>query len=684
MRKRGSRESTPPKIQEEMDQNNEVPSAKIQQTMDQTADQLMSMKLTDNEEDSYTMHHHIGHNNTSICIDMTLPDLSATQLQQYNRVIESMEREHNELQSTNEGTRYPPLEAGDSVHESRYFGDEQSLIDRNHVPYIPEEDLHPSDAVDQSLQQELTGNAASQSVSTSITNSQDSTLNGTIVAAEDKEESKTEESNSAVQSIAIEDPTPGQRQGFFPSVHSPPPAAGQDAVTLENAAMISKQPLSTELPRSRTEDDIESAVQSRSTSAKTAQDNVGAKLSTQSKVYFPSIQQNAITDQDVSSPTGSKSVPRTEGQIYQPAQISTIESPKTSSMEAASSRAGFFPPLQSTAMSSQEFLYAQRMGQLGNVKLFDGALRDSWGDSESNMSLLGEYHMLPTPIPIIDSSSTNISTMPNPSTDTSNGPPIGVFVSSLDNSNAPKEESVLNRDETNEDDNRAKTDGDLTTEDLSSVMVSYSNMPSTRSLTLDTLAQSCTLPLSLFSSMGSNSTLCEVQDPFSSNSNLPLEVAVEDLRNDGLVRSAPVGQEASDAKPKEVINDTNTASSKTTEAKEYNSQAYTTPQDEFKSSRNRVRRNSYTLEHPSPALLDAQARNEAPYASDEGSPALASGDDEKPSARRSLELDGRNSDSGRSESGRTEKQFTKEGQHDVHPPSGTGKGRLYKCTLIRE
>ena len=59
--------------------------------------------------------------------------------------------------------------------------------------------------------------------------------------------------------------------------------------------------------------------------------------------------------------------------------------------------------------------------------------------------------------------------------------------------------------------------------------------------------------------------------------------------------------------------------------------AKSSSENDFSSPEKRVRRNSYTLEHPSPALLDAQARNEAPHAS------LGQSEGQPP-ARRSLEL----------------------------------------------
>ena len=281
----------------------------------------------------------------------------------------------------------------------------------------------------------------------------------------------------------------------------------------------------------------------------------------------------------------------------------------------------FNPPFQSTAIgdnieSDKPIPHQAALQEVMSSK--DGnKMRDSWADSESNMSLLGEYHLLPTPSPDIN-------------------PDVSV---SHEQSSKDPQEAKERAPEESASNTAAVVSADFST--LSGTQT-LSGTHSTQ-LTLDTVAQSCTLPLSLFSS-SSNSTLCEVQDPFTSytDETTPFEVTGE---QGGLTRGTPVGQESSNtescSEPQAITicnNKSTVDNSKVSETDQKHSspEGDATSADEFKSPRKRVRRNSYTLDHPSPALLDAKARNEAPYASDEGSPQVV--DDKQPTVCRSLNL----------------------------------------------
>ncbi|XP_033630831.1 serine-rich adhesin for platelets-like isoform X2 [Asterias rubens] len=138
----------------------------------------------------------------------------------------------------------------------------------------------------------------------------------------------------------------------------------------------------------------------------------------------------------------------------------------------------------------------------------------------------------------------------------------------------------------------------------------------------NTLGQSCTLPSTL-RTVSAASTLQDIEDPWNTLVETPQPNG--DVLND-TVRGTPVGQEDSERNPTFA-----TKSSQHSKLSPKQESAKSSSENDFSSPEKRVRRNSYTLEHPSPALLDAQARNEAPHAS------LGQSEGQPP-ARRSLEL----------------------------------------------
>ncbi|XP_072025199.1 LOW QUALITY PROTEIN: uncharacterized protein [Amphiura filiformis] len=287
----------------------------------------------------------------------------------------------------------------------------------------------------------------------------------------------------------------------------------------------------------------------------------------------------------------------------------------------------FNPPFQSTAIgfskhqeSEEHSLDKEAFLFHNHLKMTDN-LRESWAESESNLSYLGEYRGLPTPISFVN-------------------PDLGVT----------QEQSTTSPEETNDQfsDDKPSNNQISTTEDKEfSTLSSAHTLSGTHSthVTLDTVGQSCTLPLSLFSS-SSNSTLCEVHDPFASYTDGAAPFNGTGRKVAGLSEGHPLDKNSnteSGSEPQLVTSNNKEATNVSKscyqdEETQCKSEGEGTSTDEFKSPPKRVRRNSYTLDHPSPALLDAQARNEAPYASDEGSPQVLV--DKHPTVRRSLELGG--------------------------------------------
>ena len=339
----------------------------------------------------------------------------------------------------------------------------------------------------------------------------------------------------------------------------------------------------------------------------------------------PTNQASHPPETNVIPPSISSSVSSSEGSALNTTVIAAEGAADNERLKADTGE-GFNPPFQSTAVgfdkstkSTEQSKSQELTIEKKDLKMTD-KLRESWAESESNMSLLGEYRELPTPISFENSESSamqekSVQNQDGTQSKCSNYDPVKYQHLSADD----KEMSTLSTSHT------------------------LSGTHSTQ-LTLDTVGQSCTLPLSLFSS-SSNSTLCEVQDPFASFTDTTTPLGEEGSR---LIRGVPVGQESSNtesgSEPQVITNDNKDAinvaetdhQSDETQGKP---DVETTSGDEYKSPPKRVRRNSYTLDHPSPALLDAQARNEAPYASDEGSPQIAAVDTH-PGARRSLELGG--------------------------------------------
>ncbi|XP_022089411.1 uncharacterized protein LOC110978599 isoform X2 [Acanthaster planci] len=224
---------------------------------------------------------------------------------------------------------------------------------------------------------------------------------------------------------------------------------------------------------------------------------------------------------------------------------------------------------------------------------------EPFGERETYLSLLGEYSSLPMP----GGSShffSDVSVVPS-STPLENPSPIMIEKLSEDCwQNLSKENS-----------------GDVAfpNEEESSVFLSISSTLQTNSAGL-----SCTLPSNL-RTISAASTLQDVDDPWNTLTETPLPTCEDFHLNPDISapRGTPVGQEDGGSNPVSV-----TKSAKASVDSTGNETGFFSPEK-------RVRRNSYTLDHPSPALLSAQARNEAPHASVEKKNAGSS-------ARRSLEL----------------------------------------------
>ncbi|XP_071489886.1 uncharacterized protein [Diadema antillarum] len=244
-------------------------------------------------------------------------------------------------------------------------------------------------------------------------------------------------------------------------------------------------------------------------------------------------------------------------------------------------------------------------------------------DTESYMSLLGEYSLLPTPgsqrtkVPLTTKEGTRSSFFPDP---TSFG----------ETSKADEHGSLLPAGNTRFDDTKSRTGATTVSESTNSVAASEYFGSS-----LGTLGQSCTLPISL--STTSESTLHGVEDVWEEGSH---EVTPSVIQDDGeLARATPLGQESpapvmahlpkqtspSDADATAKTNGptkevTAVAAGKTQSATKSFIQVASDPRSGVRVGediqtplRQHVRRSSYTLDFPSPALLDAESRHQAPH-----------------------------------------------------------------------
>ena len=254
-------------------------------------------------------------------------------------------------------------------------------------------------------------------------------------------------------------------------------------------------------------------------------------------------------------------------------------------------------------------------------------------DTESYMSLLGEYSLLPTPgsrrtqnIPNGEDKKSSFfadPTLPdNAQTETLPG------VSNVQDGNAPIGKLP---------DIDASVGDSVKSVDASEYFGS----------SLGTLAQSCTLPMSL--SVTSDSTLQGIDEAWDrADENITptgtegtLSVTSEDLKGVGMVRAAPVGSESHmpdelgklptnvpkleaaaplsvgklDPSGKEVSAEKHSGS-KVKPVTDHEARSGVKVDSEFQTPlRQHVRKGSYTLDFPSPALLDAEARHQAPHAS---------------------------------------------------------------------
>ncbi|XP_038048843.1 centriolar coiled-coil protein of 110 kDa-like [Patiria miniata] len=223
---------------------------------------------------------------------------------------------------------------------------------------------------------------------------------------------------------------------------------------------------------------------------------------------------------------------------------------------------------------------------------------DPFGERETYLSLLGEYSSLPMPAGSSHFFS-DVSAAPS-STPLDNPSPIMI----------EKPSELIGNNLSVKNPSKVASPKD----DESSMFISTSS-----TLLTNTAGLSCTLPSSL-RTVSAASTLQDVDDPWNTLIETPLPT-YEDLQvHPEAPRGTPVGQEDSHG-------GNPTSATKTIKASPDSAGS----ENEFISPEKRVRRNSYTLDHPSPALLNAQARNEAPRVN-------VGSEDGGSSARRSLEL----------------------------------------------
>lgn len=240
-------------------------------------------------------------------------------------------------------------------------------------------------------------------------------------------------------------------------------------------------------------------------------------------------------------------------------------------------------------------------------------LQQSFSDTESFISFVGEYNKLPTPTP---SSST-------PEVLESVGPVLEVDITPTNEGGASYVKATEEKRKLLVSNSPEHSPGSL---DHSA---GIGGTLDTNTSSLGSLGQSCTLPISVTESC--NSTLADISERLDTPSvvdevslNLKGDQSGEmvssrdrsgsatDSSIPSTVRRGPIGQEADRCEGNKADGSGMQASDEEgtspIETKELSS-------DEMHSSPiRRIRRNSYTLETTSPALLAAKARNEAPEA----------------------------------------------------------------------
>lgn len=254
-------------------------------------------------------------------------------------------------------------------------------------------------------------------------------------------------------------------------------------------------------------------------------------------------------------------------------------------------------------------------------------------DTESYMSLLGEYSLLPTP-------GSNRGTPDSIQHRNAMKVPFFADPTSPDGVDVNLEAEVPVRS--------GEAAADIKS-DIPASDVSVEPGESLKSVdgseycgsSLGTLAQSVTLPMSL--SVTSESTLHGLegtwdrtsQDVTPTGTEEAMSIASDELTNAGMVRAAPVGQESN-----ATVEVSKKTSSKSEESERRQSLNVEKPLPTLPSSaeskkievkversgvkvdsdfqtplRHHARKSSYTLDFPSPALLDAEARHQAPHIS---------------------------------------------------------------------
>ncbi|KAJ8038029.1 hypothetical protein HOLleu_18995 [Holothuria leucospilota] len=235
------------------------------------------------------------------------------------------------------------------------------------------------------------------------------------------------------------------------------------------------------------------------------------------------------------------------------------------------------------------------------------SLRHSFSDSESFISFIGEYNKLPTPTP----SST-------PEVSEHGGSRLGG--SQLEGETPNNTSSELVDKHVPKGSESQESPVDRFTPSNSQISTGILSTMGTNVSSLGSLGQSCTLPISVTASC--DSTLADISERLDTPSfveDLPLvkPVVIKEDESSGemkyqsgsdtsvpsTVRRAPLGQEADSPEQGSAKDQSNMERGRPVE-----------PEEVFMSPVRHVRRNSYTLDIPSPALLDAKARNEAPYA----------------------------------------------------------------------
>ncbi|XP_063961202.1 uncharacterized protein LOC129268958 [Lytechinus pictus] len=255
-------------------------------------------------------------------------------------------------------------------------------------------------------------------------------------------------------------------------------------------------------------------------------------------------------------------------------------------------------------------------------------------DTESYMSLLGEYSLLPTP------GSNRGTPDPIPKRNAKTVPFFADPTSPDATDVNPEAEVPVKTSETIEENKSGLPAADASVDTLQSLKsVDGSEYCGS---SLGTLGQSVTLPISL--SVTSESTLHGVEETWDRTSQEmtptgtegAASIASDELTNAGMVRAAPVGQESNAAAEiiKETVKKSEESARHPSVEKPSALPSGKTSCDEKEKGgvkversgvkidsdfqtplRHHARKSSYTLDFPSPALLDAEARHQAPHIS---------------------------------------------------------------------